>query len=70
MPVLPLGSDQRRAAGASMAVIVLTAPVRVVEYALNGSVNRVADLILAAGAIVGAQIGTCLLSKVSNTRLR
>ncbi|WZO54541.1 sulfite exporter TauE/SafE family protein [Microbacterium sp. LWH7-1.2] len=70
MLVLLLGFDQRRAAGTSLAAIVLTAPVGVVAYALNGSVNWVAGLILAAGAVVGAQIGTWLLPKVSQTALR
>jgi uncharacterized membrane protein YfcA len=68
--VLILGFDQRRAAGTSLAAIVLTAPVGVTAYALNGSVNWIAGLILAAGAVVGAQVGTWLLSKVSQTALR
>ncbi|WP_426326083.1 sulfite exporter TauE/SafE family protein [Microbacterium sp. E-13] len=70
MLVLLLGFDQRRAAGTSLGAIVLTAPVGVVAYALNGSVDWLAGLILAAGAVVGAQIGTWLLPRVSQTALR
>ncbi|WP_349428770.1 sulfite exporter TauE/SafE family protein [Microbacterium sp. LWS13-1.2] len=70
MLVFFLGFDQRRAAGTSLAAIVLTAPVGVVAYALNGSVNWIAGLVLAAGAVVGAQIGTWLLPRISQIALR
>ena len=68
--VLALGFDQRFAAGTSLAAIVPTATVGVISYALHGSVAWIPALILAAGAVVGAQIGTWLLPRVSLTALR
>lgn len=68
--VLILGFDQRLAAGTSLAAIIPAATVGVVSYATSGSVAWVPALILAAGAVVGAQIGTWLLPRVSVTALR
>jgi uncharacterized membrane protein YfcA len=68
--VLILGFDQRLAAGTSLAAIVPSATVGVVSYALSGSVAWIPALILAAGAVIGAQIGTWLLARVSLTVLR
>lgn len=68
--VLLLRFDQRRAAGTSLAAIVPTASVGVISYALSGSVAWVAALILAAGAVVGAQIGSRMLPRISQTALR
>jgi len=68
--VLLLHFDQRRAAGTSLAAIVPTAAVGVISYAVHGSVAWIPALILAAGAVVGAQIGTWLLPRVSQTALR
>jgi uncharacterized protein len=68
--VLVLGFDQRFAAGTSLAAIVPTATVGVISYAIHGSVAWIPALILAAGAVVGAQIGTWLLPRVSLTVLR
>ncbi|MFS0731965.1 sulfite exporter TauE/SafE family protein [Microbacterium sp. 1P10UB] len=68
--VLILGFDQRLAAGTSLAAIVPTATVGVISYAVHGSVAWIPALILAAGAVVGAQIGTWLLPKVSQFALR
>jgi len=68
--VLLLRFDQRRAAGTSLAAIVPTASVGVVSYALSGSVAWIAALILAAGAVVGAQIGSRMLPRISQTALR
>lgn len=68
--VLLLGFDQRLAAGTSLAAIVPTASVGVISYAVNGTVAWIPALILAAGAVVGAQIGTWLLPKLSQTALR
>ena len=68
--VLLLGFDQRLAAGTSLAAIVPTATVGVISYALNDSVAWIPALILAAGAVVGAQIGTWLLPRVPLTVLR
>lgn len=68
--VLLLGFDQRLAAGTSLAAIVPTASVGVISYAVHGSVAWLPALILAAGAVIGAQIGTWLLPKLSQTALR
>ncbi|GAA1935855.1 sulfite exporter TauE/SafE family protein [Microbacterium aoyamense] len=68
--VLILGMDQRLASGVSLGAIVPTATVGVISYAVHGSVAWIPALILAAGAVVGAQIGTWLLPKVSITALR
>lgn len=68
--VLLLHFDQRLAAGTSLAAIVPTASIGVISYATTGSVAWVPALILAAGAVVGAQIGTKLLPRISQTALR
>lgn len=68
--VLMLRFDQRIAAGTSLAAIVPTASVGVISYAVTGSVAWIPALILAAGAVVGAQIGTRLLPRISQTALR
>lgn len=68
--VLFLHVNQRLAAGTSLAAIVPTASVGVISYAAAGAVAWVPALILAAGAVVGAQIGTRLLPRISQTALR
>ena len=68
--VLILKFDQRLAAGTSLAAIVPTATVGVISYGLHGSVDWVAALILAVGAVGGAQLGTWLLPRVPLTVLR
>lgn len=65
-----IGFDQRLAAGTSLAAIVPTSMVGVISYALHGSVAWVPALILAGGAVIGAQIGSWLLPKVSQRILR
>ncbi|MGF3056023.1 sulfite exporter TauE/SafE family protein [Microbacterium sp. YY-01] len=62
--VLMMRFDQRLAAGTSLAAIVPTAAVGVISYALSGSVAWIPALILAAAAVVGAQIGTRLLPRI------
>ena len=68
--VLLLSFGQRISAGTSLAAIVPTASVGVISYATSGSVAWIPALILAAGAVVGAQIGSRLLPRVSQTALR
>jgi uncharacterized membrane protein YfcA len=68
--VLFLKFDQRLAAGTSLAAIVPTATIGVISYAVHGSVAWVPAIILAVGAVVGAQIGTWLLPRISQTALR
>lgn len=70
--VMLLAFDQRFAAGTSLAAIVPTATVGVITYALHdpNSVAWIPALILAGGAVVGAQIGTWLLPRTSQRILR
>ncbi|QKJ18611.1 sulfite exporter TauE/SafE family protein [Microbacterium hominis] len=68
--VLILAFDQRLASGTSLAAIVPTATVGVISYGVQGEVAWIPALILAAGAVVGAQIGTWLLARLSQTVLR
>ncbi len=68
--VLVLAFDQRLAAGTSLGAIVPTAAVGVISYAVHDSVAWIPGLILAAGAVVGAQIGTWLLPRVTLVALR
>ncbi len=68
--VLLLGFDQRLGAGTSLAAIVPTATVGVISYAVHGAVAWIPALILAVGSVVGAQIGTRLLPRISQTALR
>ncbi|GAA1699651.1 sulfite exporter TauE/SafE family protein [Microbacterium sediminicola] len=65
-----LGYNQRLAAGTSLAAIVPTATVGVISYAVTDSVSWVAAIILALGAIIGAQIGTWLLQRLPVLVLR
>jgi uncharacterized membrane protein YfcA len=62
--VLVLGYPQRLASGTSLAAIIPAASVGVISYALSGDVAWIPALILAAGAVIGAQIGTWLLPRV------
>jgi len=68
--VLLLAFNQRLAAGTSLAAIVPTATIGVVSYALAGSVDWLAAILLAIGAIIGTQIGTWMLPRISQTILR
>lgn len=68
--VLLLLFDQRRAAGTSLAAIVPIALVGVVSYALHDSVAWIPAGILAAGSVIGAQVGTWLLARLSQQVLR
>ncbi|WP_405373687.1 MULTISPECIES: sulfite exporter TauE/SafE family protein [unclassified Microbacterium] len=70
MLVTLLGFDQRRAAGTSLAAIVPTAAVGVISYATVGSVAWVPAVILAAAAVIGAQIGTWLLARLPQNAIR
>lgn len=72
VPLLTLlaGFGHRLAAGTSLAAIVPTATVGVISYAVHDAVAWIPALILAAAAVVGAQIGTWLLARISVTVLR
>ena len=58
-----LGMNQKLAAGTSVAAILPVAAVGATTYAINGNVDWVAALCLAAGIVVGAQVGSHLLQK-------
>ncbi|MGO2747495.1 sulfite exporter TauE/SafE family protein [Microbacterium sp.] len=68
--VLLVHFDHRISAGTSLAAIVPIASVGVISYAIHDSVAWIPALLLAVGAVVGAQIGTRLLPRVSQTVLR
>ncbi|GAB3617234.1 sulfite exporter TauE/SafE family protein [Okibacterium endophyticum] len=68
--VLLLRMEPRIAAGTSLAAIVPSSLVGVLSYAIPGAVDWVAAGLLAAGSIVGAQIGSHLLSRVSRPVLQ
>ena len=68
--VLLLGFDQRLGAGTSLAAIVPTAAVGVISYAVHDAVAWIPALLLAIGSVFGAQIGTRLLTRISQTALR
>lgn len=62
--VLLLAYPQRLASGTSLAAIIPAASVGVISYAFSGDVAWVPALILAGGAVIGAQVGTWLLPRV------
>lgn len=62
--------SQKLASGTSSAAIIPTAAVGVITYAVHGDVDWIAALLLAAGAVVGAQFGTRLLHRLSEPVLR
>lgn len=68
--VVLLRFDQRLAAGTSLAAIVPTASVGVISYAQSGAVAWIPAIILAVGAVIGAQVGTWLLARLPQNALR
>ncbi|GAA1593529.1 MULTISPECIES: sulfite exporter TauE/SafE family protein [Leucobacter] len=70
MLVMFLGFQQRLAAGTSVAAILPAAVVGGIGYAVQGNVDWITAIALAAGVIVGAQIGSYLLSRVPTGFLR
>lgn len=65
-----LGMERKQAAGTSLAAIVPMASVGVVSYGIAGHVDLLAALLIAAGAVVGAQIGAILLDKLPTGVIR
>lgn len=59
-----LGMPQKLSAGTSVAAILPTAVVGAAAYAIQGNVDWVAALLLAAGIVAGAQLGSHLLHKL------
>ncbi|WP_353826636.1 sulfite exporter TauE/SafE family protein [Agromyces sp. SYSU T0242] len=64
------GMDQRRASATSLVAIVPTALVGSIAYLVNGQVDLVAALLVAAGGIVGGWIGAGLLARLPLEWLR
>ncbi len=62
MLVYLFGYYTRVAVGTSLLAVVFPAVAGVFSYAINGNVNLLMAVLLAAGAIVGAPIGAWLLS--------
>ena len=71
VPVLAWsGLSQKQAAATSMAAIIPISLVSVSVYARGGNVDWIAGILLAAGFAVGAQLGSRLLSSLSERFLR
>lgn len=68
--VMVLGFEQRLAAGTSVAAILPAAIAGSIGYAVQGNVDWIAAVLLAAGVVVGAQIGSYLLARVPTAFLR
>jgi len=68
--VLFLGVEQRLASGTSLAAIIPIATFGVIGYALQGEIDIVAGLLLAAGAVIGAPLGARLLQRWPVGRVR
>ena len=60
-----LSMPQKLSAGTSVAAILPTAIVGATTYAVQGNVDWIAAALLAAGIVVGAQVGSLLLSRLS-----
>lgn len=62
--------DRRLSAGTSLAAILPLAGVGVVSYGVHGNVSLVAAAILTVGTVAGVQIGSWLLTRLSQQALR
>jgi uncharacterized membrane protein YfcA len=62
--------DVRRASGTSLAAIVPTALVAVVSYVARDAVDWLAALLIVAGSVGGAQVGSKLLDKLPRKTVR
>lgn len=68
--LLLLKFPQKLASGTSLAAILPLALVGVISYATHGSVSWLAALLLAVGSMVGARLGTRLLTVISSRALQ
>ena len=68
--VLLAGMAQQRASATSLAAIVPIAAVGATLFGAADSVDLVAAAILAVGSIVGVQVGTRLMPRIGDERLR
>ena len=64
------GFDQHGAHGTSLAAIVPIASVGAATFALSGDVDLPIALLLAAGSLVGAQLGARIMMRSSERSLR
>lgn len=65
-----LGFNPKLASGTSLAAIIPLASVGVISYAVVGSVSWVGAGLLAAGGLIGTQLGSFLLKWVSSRKLQ
>jgi uncharacterized membrane protein YfcA len=65
-----MGLSQREAAATSLAAIIPTSISGVISYAVDGNVDWIAAILLAVGMLGGTQLGSWLLSKLSERFLR
>jgi uncharacterized protein len=68
--VLLAGMAQQRASATSLAAIVPIAAVGAVLFGAADSVDLPAAVVLAVGSITGVQIGTRLMPRIGDERLR
>lgn len=68
--IVVVGYGQRRASGTSLAAVLPTAISGMASYASHGSVDWIAGVILAAGAVAGSLLGTWLLHHTHQRALR
>jgi uncharacterized membrane protein YfcA len=67
--VLLVGLAQHRAHATSLAAIVPIAVVGALVFGRADSVNVVAAVVLAAGSLLGVQVGTRVMARLSGERL-
>lgn len=65
-----MGMNQRIAHGTSLAAINLIVPLGILGYMIHGKVDWAAAAVIGTGAVLGAVVGTTLLHRVSQRRLR
>lgn len=68
--VMWLGFDQRRAAATSLMAIIPASIAGTIGYGIGGQVDIVAAVAIAAGAIIGAPVGSSLLRRLPLWALR
>lgn len=64
------GLDRRMASGTSLLAILPTSIVGAISYGVGGHVSLVAGGVLAIGTVIGAQLGTWLMSRTPTQVLR
>lgn len=67
--VIFAGMTQRVAAATSLAAIIPAAAIGCLGYAFSNQVDWLAALVLAVGAVIGAQLGTYLMSRIPQSTL-